>query len=140
MLLRMKVIAAMPMVPFIRYNDKYKSKPTSQLPQGKFSIHLEQQKLPPMGDDLFQKSALVVLMLSSDWQAVQDPENRELDFTIFRDASRYAVYDLWVNVCLIVADKQILRAHSTGAGLPRLVPRECIFSRWDTTKYASLLR
>ncbi len=62
---------------FLRYNDKYKVKPTSEVPQGKFSIHLEQQKLPPMGDDLVRKSASVVPMLSSQWQAAQDPEDRE---------------------------------------------------------------
>ncbi|MFP6704377.1 MAG: hypothetical protein VB861_21705, partial [Planctomycetaceae bacterium] len=37
---------------FIRFNDKYKVKPTSRVPQGKISLHLDEQKLPPMGDDL----------------------------------------------------------------------------------------
>jgi len=63
---------------FIRYNDKYKAKPTSKLPMGKISIHFEEQKLPPMGHDLVLKSASVVPMLSSGWQAKQDPENHEL--------------------------------------------------------------
>ncbi|NIP94536.1 MAG: hypothetical protein GWO24_14265, partial [Akkermansiaceae bacterium] len=62
---------------FIRYNDKYKVKPTSKTPQGKFSIHLEEQKLPPMGDQLVIKSARVVPMLSSEWQAVQHLEERD---------------------------------------------------------------
>lgn len=62
---------------FLRYNDKYKVKPDSRVPQGKFSLHLEEQKLPPMGDDLVQKSATVVPMLSSRWQAAQDPADRE---------------------------------------------------------------
>lgn len=60
---------------FIRYNAKYSTKPSSKTPQGKFSIHLEEQKLPPMGDDLVIKSAAVVPMLSSDWQAKLDPED-----------------------------------------------------------------
>lgn len=63
---------------FIRYNDKYKAKPTSKLPQGKISLHFEEQKLPPMGHDLVLKSASLVAMLSSEWQAKQDPENHEL--------------------------------------------------------------
>lgn len=63
---------------FLRFNDKYKVKPTSKVAQGKISIHLEKQKLPPMGDDLVQKSAQVVRMLTSDWQAAQDPSDREL--------------------------------------------------------------
>ena len=62
---------------FIRYNDKYKVKPTSKIPQGKFSLHLEEQKLPPMGDDLVRRSAAVVPMLSSEWQAKYDPDDNE---------------------------------------------------------------
>lgn len=58
---------------FIRFNDKYKVKPSSRIPQGKISLHLDEQKLPPMGDDLLIKSAAVVAMLSSEWQAAQDP-------------------------------------------------------------------
>jgi hypothetical protein len=64
---------------FIRYNDKYSTKPTSRTPQGKISIHLDEQKLPPMGDDLVIKSATVVPMLSSEWQAKLDPEDASQD-------------------------------------------------------------
>jgi len=62
---------------FIRYNDKYKVKPSARVPQGKFSIHLDEQTLPPMGDDLVITSATVVPMLSSEWQAKQNPDDRE---------------------------------------------------------------
>ena len=62
---------------FLRFNDKYKVKPKSPVPQGKFSLHIEEQKLPPMGDDLVFKSASLVPMLSSQWQASQDPDDRE---------------------------------------------------------------
>ncbi|MDB4756323.1 DUF6288 domain-containing protein [Mariniblastus sp.] len=62
---------------FIRFNDKYKVKPSGKTPQGKISLHLDQQKLPPMGDELVQKSASVVAMLSSEWQSAQDPDDRE---------------------------------------------------------------
>ncbi|MCH2585726.1 MAG: hypothetical protein MK138_13260, partial [Planctomycetes bacterium] len=62
---------------FLRFNDKYKVKPKSPVPQGKFSLHIEEQKLPPMGDDLVLKSAALVPMLSSQWQASQDPNDRE---------------------------------------------------------------
>lgn len=64
---------------FLRFNDKYKTKPTKRIPQGRISVHLEEQKLPPMGDDLVFQSASVVSMLSSEWQAQQDPDNREQD-------------------------------------------------------------
>ena len=62
---------------FLRFNDKYKVKPSSRVPQGKISIHLEQQQLPPMGEELVRKSATVVAMLSSEWQTAQDPADRE---------------------------------------------------------------
>lgn len=62
---------------FIRYGDKYKVKPTSPTAQGKFSLHLEEQKLPPMSDELVRKSALVVPFLTSEWQEAQDPNDRE---------------------------------------------------------------
>ncbi len=62
---------------FLRFNDKYKVKPSSSVPQGKISVHLEQQKLPHMGDDLVRKSATVVAMRSSLWQSAQDPADRE---------------------------------------------------------------
>lgn len=64
---------------FIRYNDKFLAVPTEKIPQGHMSIHLEEMKLPPMGDELVTKSATVVPMLSAAWQAKQDPEIAELD-------------------------------------------------------------
>ena len=39
------------------------------------SIHLDEMKLPPMGDELVTKSAKAVAMQSSDWQAKIDPED-----------------------------------------------------------------
>ncbi|MDG2182485.1 MAG: DUF6288 domain-containing protein [Mariniblastus sp.] len=64
---------------FIRYNDKYSTLPSSRLAQGKFSLHFDEQQLPPMGDELVFKSANVVPMLSSAWQEKQDPEVAEND-------------------------------------------------------------
>lgn len=62
---------------FIKYSST-RYEPKSKKPQGRFSIHFERQKLPPMGDDLVQQSALVVPMLTSKWQANQGEENMEL--------------------------------------------------------------
>jgi hypothetical protein len=61
---------------FLRFSDKYKIKPTKRVPQGRMSLHIEAQKLPPMGDDLVSKSAAVVPMTSSAWQAAQWLEDR----------------------------------------------------------------
>jgi hypothetical protein len=77
---------------FIRFNDKYSTMPSSRTPQGKFSIHLDEQKLPPMGDDLVFKSAGVVPMLSSEWQAKLAPEDasQDPDDNLFRWAGKFA--------------------------------------------------
>lgn len=63
---------------FLRYNDKYKVKPTEKTPQGRISLHLEEMKFPPMGDDLVLKSASVVPMTSSEWQELQFEERMDL--------------------------------------------------------------
>ncbi len=69
---------------FLRYNDKYSSKPDKKIPRGLISLHLDEQKLPPMGDDLVVKPARVVPMTTSEWEAAfqnedesseQDPES-----------------------------------------------------------------
>ena len=78
---------------FLRFNDKYSTKPKERIPQGKISIHLEVQQLPPMGDELVRRSAALVPMLSSEWQAKQDPDNHELrpDDHKFRWDGQFAV-------------------------------------------------
>ena len=48
------------------------------VPQGIFSLWLEEMKLPPLDDEAVRKSATVIPMLSSEWQEKQDPDNREL--------------------------------------------------------------
>ena len=62
---------------FIRYNDKRDAMPTEKIPQGRMSIQLDEQKLPPMGDDLVIKSASVMPMQSSEWQAAQFSDSDE---------------------------------------------------------------
>jgi len=64
---------------FIRFNDKYKVHPTSRTPQGKISLHLDEQRLPPMGDELVALSARVVPMRSGVWQAALVPEDAAQD-------------------------------------------------------------
>jgi len=71
---------------FLRFNAKYKLPPKERIPQGVISLHFEEMKLPPMGDDLVIKSAAVVSMLTSAWQAKQNPDDAELqtDNDMFR--------------------------------------------------------
>jgi len=62
---------------FLRYNDKRDAKPSEPIPQGRMSVHLDEQLMPPMGDDLVLKSATVVPMLSAEWQEAQFSESDE---------------------------------------------------------------
>jgi hypothetical protein len=48
------------------------------VPQGIFSLWIEEMKLPPLDDEAVRKSATVIPMLSSEWQANQDPDKAEL--------------------------------------------------------------
>ncbi len=57
------------------------------VPQGIFSLWLEEMKLPPINDEAVRKSATVIPMLSSEWQARQDPDKAELQTE--DDMSRY---------------------------------------------------
>ena len=41
------------------------------------NIWFEEMKMPPMGEDLLRRSATVIPMLTSVWQGLQDPDNRE---------------------------------------------------------------
>ena len=62
---------------FLRYGSKavVTSPP---VPQGTFEIWLEEMKVPPLDDEAVRKSATVIPMLTSKWQAAQDPDNAEL--------------------------------------------------------------
>ena len=94
---------------FIRYNAKYSTKPSSKVTQGKFSLHLEEQKLPPMGDELVTKSAKVVAMTSSDWQSKLDKEDasQNPDDNLFRwdgkVISNEKILGSWQTVSLVTA-------------------------------------
>ena len=48
------------------------------VPQGIFSVWLEEMRIPPLDDETVRRSATVIPMLSSQWQAKQDPDNAEL--------------------------------------------------------------
>lgn len=56
---------------FIRYNRSYKYKPKTKVSQGRMSVHFEEMKMPPFSYDQVIKSASLVPMRSSEWQANQ---------------------------------------------------------------------
>ena len=63
---------------FLRFNHKYKVRPTTRIPQGRISFHFEEMKLPPLGPAEMVKSATVVPMLSTKWQEKQNEDDKEL--------------------------------------------------------------
>jgi len=63
---------------FLRFNSKYKVKPTERIPQGRISLHFEAMKLPPLGAKEMVASATVYPMLSMKWQEKQNPDDKEL--------------------------------------------------------------
>jgi hypothetical protein len=44
------------------------------VPQGIFSMWVEEMKLPPVNDEAVRKSATLIPMLTSEWQANQHPD------------------------------------------------------------------
>lgn len=63
---------------FLAYGAKDAS-PSNPVPQGHFSLWLQEMKVPPLGEQEILRSAQVVPMLSSAWQALQDPEKEPED-------------------------------------------------------------
>ena len=59
---------------FLRYGDRA-IVTMPPVPQGIFSMWLEERKLPPLDDTVLAKAATFVPMLSSEWQMQNDPEN-----------------------------------------------------------------
>ena len=62
---------------FLRYGDRA-IVTMPPVPQGIFSMWIEEMKLPPLDDATLRKTATVIPMLSSAWQEKQDPDNKEL--------------------------------------------------------------
>jgi hypothetical protein len=59
---------------FLRYGDRAIVQ-MPPVPQGIFSMWLEERKLPPLDDAVLTKAATFVPMLSAEWQAQNDPAN-----------------------------------------------------------------
>lgn len=61
---------------FLRYGSKAIAT-SPPVPQGTFSLWVEEMKLPPVNDEAIRKSATLIPMLTSEWQANQDPDNAD---------------------------------------------------------------
>ena len=62
---------------FLRYGDRAIVQ-MPPVPQGIFSLWLEEMQLPPINDESLRKSATLIPMLSAAWQEQQNPSNTEL--------------------------------------------------------------
>ena len=67
-------------IAFLRYGNRAIVQ-MPPVPQGIFSLWLEEMKLPPINDESLRKSATIIPMLSVAWQEKQDPQNKELQTT-----------------------------------------------------------
>lgn len=63
-------------ITFLRYGDRAVVT-MPPVPQGTFSLWMEEMKLPPMGIETLRKVAAIRPMRSSDWQSKQDPDDPE---------------------------------------------------------------
>jgi len=61
---------------FLRYGDRAIVQ-MPPVPQGIFSMWMEERKLPPLDEATLRKAATFIPMLSSNWQATLDPESSE---------------------------------------------------------------
>ena len=63
-------------ITFLRYGDRAIVQ-MPPVPQGIFSMWLEERKLPPLDDTVLKKAALYTPLLTSEWQAKHDPASEE---------------------------------------------------------------
>jgi len=61
---------------FLRYGDRAIIQ-MPPVPQGIFSMWVEEREVPPLDDKVLRKAATFMPMLSSEWQAGIDPESNE---------------------------------------------------------------
>jgi hypothetical protein len=93
-------------ITFLRYGDRAIVQ-MPPVPQGIFSMWLEERKLPPLDDATFRKAAGFVPLLTSAWQAEQDPESSEAqgDDKLFRFDGRFVpdprLTGTWTSVALV---------------------------------------
>jgi len=105
---------------FLRYGGKAIAT-MPPVPQGIFSVWAEEMKVPPLDAEAMRKSAQFVPMLSSQWQAAQDPDNAELqgDDDRFRYDGEFVpnpdVLGSWTTVALVAAIDELDPAKPLGA-------------------------
>ena len=106
------------------------------VPQGTFSLWLEERRLPPLDQEVFRKAASFIPMASSEWQANIDPESNEpvTDEGRFRFDGGFtanaAVPGRWTTVALV----EDMEDFEPGQGSdPRRAPVRSLVFRDDGT-------
>jgi hypothetical protein len=91
---------------FLRYGDRAIVQ-MPPVPQGIFSMWLEERKLPPLDKDMLRKAVSFLPMFTSEWQALQDPESDEGTGTegLFRYDGKFIpnpkITGSWTTVALV---------------------------------------
>jgi hypothetical protein len=91
---------------FLRYGDRAIVQ-MPPVPQGIFSVWLEERQLPPLDEAVLRKAATFVPMLCSEWQTLQNPESEESqgDTGVFRYDGRFVanpkVPGSWTTIDLV---------------------------------------
>jgi len=93
-------------ITFLRYGDRAIVQ-MPPVPQGIFSMWLEERQTPPLDNDVIRKAASFLPFLSSEWQALQDPESDEAasDAGIFHYDGKFIpnpkLTGTWTTVALV---------------------------------------
>jgi len=95
-------------ITFLRYGNRAVVT-MPPVPQGCFSLEMEEMKLPPLDAVTFQKAATVMPMRSAAWQARQDPDDaeRSTEEGLFKYDGKFvanpAVLGDWTTVAVVPA-------------------------------------
>jgi hypothetical protein len=108
-------------VTFLRYGDRAIVQ-MPPVPQGFFTMWLEERLTPPLDKDVLRKAASFLPMLTSDWQALQDPQSDEgaSEAGMFRFDGKVApnpkLTGTWTSVALVNTPEEFSPAANPNPG------------------------
>ena len=98
-------------ITFLRYGDRAIVQ-MPPVPQGIFSMWLEERLTPPLDTEVIRKAASFLPMFNSEWQALQDPQSDEAasEAGLFRYNGKFVanpkLTGTWTTVALVSAPDQ----------------------------------
>ncbi len=102
---------------FLKYGSRYKYAPSTRVPQGRFTMWLEEMKIPPLGRDEMVKSAIALPMLSTKWQETLVDEDK------FRYDGK------------VVANRQIMGSWKVIDSVNKIQDFKLDPKKWNANKY-----